>query len=514
MPKTTQILLKTLILAVLLLSACAALAIFSVTRQTIIPMIIVAVILSLYAVWRIHEAGSVLLTPLLLVILLLTVLPMVYSFGVSFTNYSSSHQMSLQQLQAELSKRLRIRGDSADYSYDIIDQGDSFLSLRISDPVSHNMYTSSLFRATDIPDPVELKPLDSDIDFNAEQDEALEYPWLKSIILAFNDGRQLVYQSGKFHEAGLMFQLQSDGSVTELESGDIYRPDNRSGFYVDEAHKVLTPGYISIVGWSNYLRLFGDPDLALPLLQVLLWSLGFALVTVMVTFVIGLFLAMLINYPGLSGRGLYQSLLVLPVAVPVVVTGQMFKGLLGNGYGDINQLINEFGWDPLWLMEPWGTRLLVIAVNIWVCYPICFLASQKLVQRLPSAIIEYATLDGVHWLRKWWSLLLPILIRELLPLLSLIFAFSFNNLTLVQLLTDGAPIMLGSNPAVGATDTLVHWNYHLVFEDDRFNFGLASALACCLFLFMALWILIHTRLRRSERDIERAMQEKASAKAG
>ncbi|AJQ93875.1 ABC-type sugar transport system, permease component [Gynuella sunshinyii YC6258] len=502
-------------LAVVMLMMVTAMAIYCVTQQTLFPLVLAAVLLSVVAVWRIHETGSILLAPLILVIVLVTVLPVAYSLGVSFTNYSSSHVLSQQALKVELLNRLVIRDDQEGFGYDLVTMPDDGLKLRVQNVSADESYLSESFSPSSENDVLSLLEHGPEPGFLPLADESLDHPWLKSIRLRTPEQDVLIYHDGRFYPGQPAYQLQPDGALLETTSGIRYQIDRQRGFYVSDTDRVLTPGFITIVGWSNYVRLFTDPDLALPLLQVLCWSLILASTTVAATFVIGLVLGALINYPGLSFRNLYRTLLVLPVAVPVVISSQMFKGLLGSGYGDINRLLGYLYKQELpWFDDPWLSRALVIVVNIWICYPICFIASEKLLQRLPVAIIEHATLDGVHWYRKWWNLRLPILLRELLPLLSIIFAFSFNNLTLVQLLTDGAPVIFGSNPAVGSTDTLVHWNYHMVFDDDRFNFGLASALASCLFLLMGAWILIHTRLRRSERDIERGMQESINVKAG
>ncbi|WP_428241852.1 ABC transporter permease subunit [Gynuella sp.] len=488
-------------------------AIYSVTQQTLLPLVLAAVLLSVVAVWRIHETGSVLLAPLILVVVLVTVLPIAYSLGVSFTNYSSSHLLSHQALKVALLNRLVVQDDQEGLGYALVTMPDDRLRLRVQNVSADTSYLSESFSPSSGGNVLSLLEHEPEPEFRALKDESLDHPWLNDIRLQTPEQDTLIYQEGMFYRGQPAYQLQSDGALLETTSGIRYRVDKRRGFYVSDTDRVLTPGFITMVGWSNYGRLFTDPDLALPLLQVLCWSLILASVTVAATFVIGLVLGTLINYRGLSFRNLYRMLLVLPVAVPVVISSQMFKGLLGSGYGDINRLLGYFYKQELpWFDDPWLSRALVIIANIWICYPICFIASEKLLQRLPVAIIEHATLDGVHWFRKWWNLRLPILLRELLPLLSIIFAFSFNNLTLVQLLTDGGPVIFGSNPAVGSTDTLVHWNYHMVFDDDRFNFGLASALASCLFLLMGAWILIHTRLRRSERDIERGMQESINVK--
>ena len=101
-----------------------------------------------------------------------------------------------------------------------------------------------------------------------------------------------------------------------------------------------------------------------------LWTLTFAVASVALTFGLGLFLAITIN--GLRGTRIYRSLLILPYAFPVFLSGLIWSGLLNETFGYVNQVLLG-GAEVPWLQDPFLAKISVILVSVWFGFPYFFL---------------------------------------------------------------------------------------------------------------------------------------------
>jgi len=81
---------------------------------------------------------------------------------------------------------------------------------------------------------------------------------------------------------------------------------------------------------------------------------------------------------------------------------------------------------------------------------------------------------------------LPQIIPPFVPLLIATFAFNFNNIVLILLLTNGAPDIPGTRISAGSTDILGSFTYRLAFQDSGQQFGLAGAITLLIFIVVGL----------------------------
>jgi maltose/maltodextrin transport system permease protein len=152
-----------------------------------------------------------------------------------------------------------------------------------------------------------------------------------------------------------------------------------------------------------------------------------------------------------------------------------------------------FGVAPDWETNPWGSRAMVLFVNIWLGYPYMMLICTGMLQSIPSNIYEASAIEGSTPLIDFFQLTLPLILPPLVPILISSFAFNFNNLLVVYLLTGGGPKMVGGGIA-GETDLLVTYTYNLAFRDSGTNYGLASAIATLLFIIVGTLAWINLRV--------------------
>ena len=290
-------------------------------------------------------------------------------------------------------------------------------------------------------------------------------------------------------------------TLTDTRDDTVYSADQARGFYVSEDGDELTPGWRVGVGATNYERVFTDDRLAGPLLSVTVWSFAFALLSVVSTFLLGVLLALAFDNPRMRGRRVYRSLLLLPYAAPSFMSMLLWAGFLNPSFGYVNQVLLGGATVP-WLTDPWLAKLSVLVVNLWLGFPYMFLVCTGALQSIPVDIKEAARVDGASALRVFRSIILPLLMVSVAPLLIASFAFNFNNFTLIYFVTGGGPNIPEASISLGSTDLLIHVVYTLGFESGGGQqWGFACALSVLIFFVVAGVSAIGFRQTRALEDI-------------
>jgi maltose/maltodextrin transport system permease protein len=221
---------------------------------------------------------------------------------------------------------------------------------------------------------------------------------------------------------------------------------------------------------------------------------AFSVFSVVGTFATGLLLAVVLEWKEVRLRKIYRTLLILPYAVPAVLSILIFKGLFNQEFGAVNAFLRGiFHFAPEWETNPWGARAMILLVNIWLGYPYMMLICTGMLQSIPSTIYEASAIDGSNAIVDLFEITLPLILPPLFPILISSFAFNFNNFNLVYLLTAGGPKMVGGGIA-GETDLLVTYTFNLAFRDSGTNYGLASAIATILFIMVGVLAWINLRI--------------------
>jgi arabinogalactan oligomer/maltooligosaccharide transport system permease protein len=246
----------------------------------------------------------------------------------------------------------------------------------------------------------------------------------------------------------------------------------------------LEPGWRTFVGLDNVAAVFTDPLVRGPFFRVFLWTVVFVTCAVFLSFAIGLFLAIVLDKPGMRFRRTYRSLLVIPYAIPGFLMLLVWAGLLNDDFGVINSLLPAPLERP-WLFDPFWAKVSVIMVTTWLTVPYFMLVSMGALQSIPSELTEAARVDGAGRFQVFRRVTLPLLMIVVAPLLIASFAFNFNNFNNIYLLTAGGPAAEDQSVA-GATDILISYTYKLAFESGKGqDYGLASAVSIYVFLIVA-----------------------------
>jgi ABC-type sugar transport system permease subunit len=291
-------------------------------------------------------------------------------------------------------------------------------------------------------------------------------------------------------------------AILDNKTGELYRADNTAGYFVSNSGEQLRPGYQVYVGLFNFTRLFNDPGLRGPLLNIFVWTVVFALMSVLTTFALGLFMALIMNNPLIPFRKVIRSLLIIPYAIPGAISILIWEGMLNENLGIITNFIaSTFGVKILWFSDATWAKVAILLVNLWLGYPYMMLICSGALQAIPADIYEAASVDGAKPWQAFWNITLPLLLVTVGPLLIASFVFNFNNYLLIEVLTAGLPPILDSPVPAGQTDILITYTYRLAFGGQGRDYGYASAITIVIFLVVALVTLIQYRYTRAWEEV-------------
>ncbi len=252
------------------------------------------------------------------------------------------------------------------------------------------------------------------------------------------------------------------------------------------------------VGLANYLSydqghwygVLTDPQW----LRALRNTVVFSAISVSLETVLGVGIAVMLN-ARFPGRGLMRAALLVPWAIPTVVSAKMWAWMLNDQFGIVNDALMRLGViaEPIaWLANPHLAMAAVIVVDVWKTTPFVALLTLAALQMLPQDCYEAAKVDGIHPLKVFFAVTLP-LIRPALAV-----AVIFRLLDAMRMF-DLVYIMTGSTDA---TMTLsVFARRELVgFEDV----GYGSAASTLLFLVIALMTVIYLMAARPDLENRRS----------
>ena len=232
------------------------------------------------------------------------------------------------------------------------------------------------------------------------------------------------------------------------------------------------------VGLENYAYLFQDPDFP----QALRNTLKFTVVSVSLETVLGLAIALIIH-SNFRGRGLVRTAILIPWAIPTVVSAKMWQWMLNDVYGVINVLGVKLGLlsqKVAFLARPELLLPSIIAVDVWKTTPFMALLLLAGLQMIPEELYEAASIDGASRWQQFWSITLPLLTP------ALVVALIFRTLDALRVF-DVVFVMSGVNPA---TRTLAVYNRQTLvdFQDLGYGSAISVAILVIIFAFVLLYM--------------------------
>ena len=307
-----------------------------------------------------------------------------------------------------------------------------------------------------------------------------------------NQGLSLAFEGTPLQE----YDASCD-CIKDTSNGDTWTADGSVGSFVASDGETLAQGWKVYVGMENFSRVLTDPGLRASFVQIVIWNFVFAIGVVLITFVLGLLVAIVLNKEGLRGQRIYRSLIILPYAMPAVAMMLVWRDMFNTDFGLINRIlgtnINWFGNTPTAMFA-------VLLVQLWLGYNYMFLVATGALQAIPSDLTEAAQVDGAKPFYAFRTITFPLLLVALAPLLIASFAFNFNNFTAIYLVSEGGPFP-PDNPTAGGTDILITYTYRLAFGGSGAQYGFAAAVSVFIFLIVATISLVSFRRTHALEDI-------------
>ncbi|MDX6513801.1 MAG: maltose/maltodextrin transport system permease protein, partial [Gaiellaceae bacterium] len=428
------------------------------------------------------------LVPGTLFLLAFQVIPVIYTVDVAFTNYSTGHILAKDEAVG-LIKVNSLGETGAGQSYAMTparDGGGQLVLLLVSDPGGKTFVGTK----------AGLKPLPAAgarvVDGAIVS--ASGYTIVKGTELAGLDqqlrtltvpvgGDKAIRAQGFDAALVLAPTLRYDAAKDEfirISDGRVFRDNGKGSFTAGKDE--LEPGWTTNVGFANFDRLLHNPLVRKPFLRVFIWTLAFAAASVFLSFVVGLFLATVLDKRGMRFQRVYRTILIIPYAIPGFLSLLVWQGLLNDDFGPVNKLLHIH---IPWLFDANWAKVAVILVSVWLTFPYFFLISMGALQGIPAELTEAARVDGGGPWQVFRKVTLPLLLVAVTPLLIASFAFNFNNFGNIYLLTGGGPAANDQSIA-GATDILISYTYKLAFASGKGNdYGLATAISIVIFFIVA-----------------------------
>jgi multiple sugar transport system permease protein len=241
-----------------------------------------------------------------------------------------------------------------------------------------------------------------------------------------------------------------------------------TGVYTGLTNKKLYLGETEFVGLANFATLAETP---------LFWTavtntFVFAGLAVAIQIPLGLAIALLLDVPTRL-QAFFRTTLVLPLLIPPVVAGLMWKTMMQPQSGVLNWLLAQVGLPPqLWLNDPRTAMISVVLIDTWLFTPLATIIFMAGLQSVPGDTLEAARIDGANAWQMFRDVQLPWLVPHIVLVALFRTADSLKAMEIIYATTRGGPL--------DATRTL-----HIMAYEEAYrwsNLGMAMAIVFVLWL--------------------------------
>ncbi|KPH74459.1 carbohydrate ABC transporter permease [Bosea vaviloviae] len=227
---------------------------------------------------------------------------------------------------------------------------------------------------------------------------------------------------------------------------------------------------VEFVGLRNFHELFTG--------ESVYWAgvrntIVFAVCAVTLQMIFGFTMALAVRRASKIGRSVLTAVFLLPIVIPPVVIGAMWRLLLGRDFGIVNSLLAFFGLPMVdWLGDPRSALMSVIIVDVWHWTPFVFLLTLAGLESLDQEVFEAAKLDVKNSWQELRYVTIPLMMPTILITLAFRMILSFKVFDEIFLLTGGGP---------GTATEVISFSINRVFfAQDRVGMGSAMSLVTIL----------------------------------
>lgn len=468
--------------------------------QFALVILIITVIINF--IWLRPEAYPLRwMSPGLAFMILISIYPIVYTIYISFTNYGTGHLLPKVQTIEVLEQRTFVpEASGAEYSFSLYKNAFDQYALWLIPEEGSGLEPIAVIPGDTLAE-TPISEVDEDllpvrIVVPGEEDAPYERVPRGEMLRAIS-----ALSGTTFGDEEIAVQIKGLDSASVLEQQYVYDPEmdtmydvkndilyyanEEIGAFISAEDEALIPGYTVNIGVRNYQRFLGNPAFRGPLFLIFIWTVVFALLSTVLSFSLGLLIAIAFGR-SMPGQKLIKSLLIIPFAIPNVLTVLVWKGLWSplNGVFGI-WLINLTGQPINVFADPFWVKFALIVINVWLAYPYYVLINSGALQALPQDMYEAADIDGASAWSQFRFLTLPLLLVGVGPLLIGSFLVNFNSFNVIYLFNSGGPPIVGTPTPAGHSDILISYVYRLAFgSGGGQNFGYAAAITVIIFLIL------------------------------
>jgi len=253
-------------------------------------------------------------------------------------------------------------------------------------------------------------------------------------------------------------------------------------------YNLRRPRRTRFVWLNNYVDIVTDPFFW----SVMKVTIYFVAVSVVLLLAIGMALALLLNEE-FKGRGIVRSLVLIPWAIPPVVNGLMWQGILNGTYGVLNGILYRLGFIESyigWLTQPFLALNMTAFAHVWNNVPFCAIVLLANLQAIPGEQYQAAQVDGANTLQRFWNITMPWLTQAILIILIYQTMHAFRVFDIIYTLTAGGPAY--------ATHLLAWQTYMTAFGSYDFGHGNAYSYLITLITMSLAVFYIRMLYRRAE----------------
>ncbi len=239
----------------------------------------------------------------------------------------------------------------------------------------------------------------------------------------------------------------------------------------------------SFVGLGNYAFILSDPDFWLAVQNTLVFSVF----SVTLECVLGLTVALVAN-SNFKGRSILRVAILIPWAIPTVVSSKIWAWMFNDIYGVVNVLLFNFHLIPqkiAFLATPATALPVIIAVDVWKTTPFMALLLLAGLGLIPGDLYEAAAIDGASKIRQFFSLTLPLVMPTLLV------ALIFRTLDALRVF-DIFYVMVGGQGNM-ATMAIYNQQWLVSFLDA----GTGSAASVIILIIIMAFVVLYTRFSKT-----------------
>lgn len=272
------------------------------------------------------------------------------------------------------------------------------------------------------------------------------------------------------------------------------------------------------VGFKNFAKLFSNKDgstFAYTFGNVFVWTIIWAVIATVTTYIGGIILAMVINHENTKLKKMWRSLFVVTIAIPQFVTLLLISKMFSN-YGIVNSLLSQWGvtgwlqsiglistsYIPFMTAKGW-THVMIILINIWVGVPYQMLIATGILMNIPAEQLESARIDGANKFQIFWKITMPYMLFITGPSLITSFIGNINNFNVIYLLTQDYVTADSKLAASNAKDVdlLITWLFSITTDSTTKQYFMASVIGIVVFVICAtLTILTYSRMIKGDNE--------------